>query len=325
MNILYFIGNGFDLNIGMKTKYSDFYNYYKKIDSKDEIIKQLKNEILNDYKNWADLELALGSYTTNLNSEYEFDILFEDILKNLAEYLESEEGQFDFNNFKKEKLYNYLCQPEDSLLKADSNDIKTFKNDWSKINWSIEIITFNYTKTLEKILNKTSSSLQIGIHHQNAIILKDIEHLHGFIDDRMIMGVNDTSQISNENFHENRNILEAFVKSNCNKAQKHTIDDVCKTKINSAHLICIFGSSIGDTDNCWWELIGERLKKGTRLILFTRGDEINKRIGYKNARTERIMKNYFLNKTTLTAEEKLKVENNIYIGVNTNMFNNLKD
>ncbi|RYX89815.1 hypothetical protein EON78_07145 [bacterium] len=26
MKILYFIGNGFDLNIGMQTKYSDFIN-----------------------------------------------------------------------------------------------------------------------------------------------------------------------------------------------------------------------------------------------------------------------------------------------------------
>jgi hypothetical protein len=28
MNILFLIGNGFDLNLGMKTRYVDFYNYY---------------------------------------------------------------------------------------------------------------------------------------------------------------------------------------------------------------------------------------------------------------------------------------------------------
>ena len=28
MNILYLIGNGFDLSLGMKTRYEDFYEYY---------------------------------------------------------------------------------------------------------------------------------------------------------------------------------------------------------------------------------------------------------------------------------------------------------
>lgn len=32
MNITFFIGNGFDINIGLKTKYSDFLYYY--LDSK---------------------------------------------------------------------------------------------------------------------------------------------------------------------------------------------------------------------------------------------------------------------------------------------------
>ena len=28
MKVVYLIGNGFDLNLGLKTSYSDFYTYY---------------------------------------------------------------------------------------------------------------------------------------------------------------------------------------------------------------------------------------------------------------------------------------------------------
>ena len=28
MNITYLIGNGFDLNLGLRTRYTDFYDYY---------------------------------------------------------------------------------------------------------------------------------------------------------------------------------------------------------------------------------------------------------------------------------------------------------
>ena len=38
MNIVHIIGNGFDLNLDLKTSYKDFYDYYIKINSKNEII-----------------------------------------------------------------------------------------------------------------------------------------------------------------------------------------------------------------------------------------------------------------------------------------------
>lgn len=40
MNILFLLDNGFDLNLGMKTRYSDFYEYYKLVNSKSEKIEK---------------------------------------------------------------------------------------------------------------------------------------------------------------------------------------------------------------------------------------------------------------------------------------------
>lgn len=327
MNILYFTGNGFDINLGMPTKYADFYKHYKEISSTNKNIQILKNDIEDDYKNWSDLELAIGKYTDRLNSIEDFDSIFDDILDNLGDYLQQIEEMFDFSSFQKEKLYNYLCNPEDNLPKADSDIIKAYKKEWEYSIWNIDIVTFNYTRSIEKILGDKTKNLKIGKHDLGYdITLREISHLHGFCDERMVMGVNDTSQLSNSSFYKIQDVIETIVKSNCNKVQKHTVDDQCKAQINLANLICIFGSSIGDTDNCWWELIGEQLKRDNfKLIIFTRGEEvISKRKGYKKARIERKMKDYFLNKTKLSDEEKINLEDRVYVGVDTDMFSILK-
>src|SRR4030042_7161128 len=97
MNILFLIGNGFDLNLGLKTSYGDFYKYYIKVKSQSSAINQLKNEISGDLKHWSDLEIALGKYTENFKSVSEFDEVFDDLGDRLADDLEQEEKRFDFN------------------------------------------------------------------------------------------------------------------------------------------------------------------------------------------------------------------------------------
>ena len=55
MNVTFLIGNGFDLGIGLKTAYSDFYNVYCKSDSNDSLaVKKFKSEIQGNYENWSD-------------------------------------------------------------------------------------------------------------------------------------------------------------------------------------------------------------------------------------------------------------------------------
>ncbi len=68
MNIVYLIGNGFDLNLGMQTKYEHFYEYYlSNIQNGDSPhIKKLKNTIAQSKQNWSDLEEALGKYLNQI-------------------------------------------------------------------------------------------------------------------------------------------------------------------------------------------------------------------------------------------------------------------
>lgn len=325
MQILYIIGNGFDLNIGMKTSYKDFFDHYKSKESPNKNVENLKKNISENYNNWSDLEIALGRYTNELKTLEEFDQVFEDIGEKLAEYLELEESKFEESDINRERFFKYLVTPENELRQIDKNRITEYKRNFFNNHWGLDIFTFNYTTILEKIIGEDQKNIRIGNHpninSKANVTLKGIEHIHGFTDQRMVLGVNDKSQIKNKSFQENQDVLEAIVKSECNLTYGHTIDDLFKTKIKAASMICIFGSSIGDTDNMWWELIGEKLKENIPLIIFTKGEEvISPRIGYKNNRTKKRMRDYFLDRTNLSEDVRKRIENNVYVGLDTSMF-----
>lgn len=323
MNITFLIGNGFDINLGLNTKYRDFYNYYKKVPSNHTLIEDLKKNIRNDFENWADLEIALGKYTKILNTPEEFDIVFEDIQSNLANYISEEENKFEYDIYNRNEVFRNFIYPESFLPLLDSNTLTQFKEQWRSNNWSINILTFNYSRTIEKIIDFKKDMDLIKHHSNEATYLRNVLHVHGYTDKDMILGVNDISHIENENFKENIDIIEAIIKPECNKGLKHLIDQQCQNIIKSSQLLCIFGSSLGDTDKIWWEVIGNHLLTtvNSRLILFVKGNEIAVNQGYKINRQTRFLKKKFLSQTSLTEEEKGKIESKIFIGYNTNIFN----
>ena len=67
MNVTILVGNGFDLNLNLKTKYTDFLSYYCGDSGADHVtIQNFKQDILQDYKTWSDAELAFGRYTEKI-------------------------------------------------------------------------------------------------------------------------------------------------------------------------------------------------------------------------------------------------------------------
>lgn len=64
MNITFLIGNGFDLNIGLSTTFSDFLERYVEVSLSDTaIIQHFKSSVLKDTELWANAELAFGAAT----------------------------------------------------------------------------------------------------------------------------------------------------------------------------------------------------------------------------------------------------------------------
>jgi len=323
MKTLFILGNGFDINLGLETRYTDFYPFYKGKKSERESISKLKNSINTNIDTWADLELAFGEYTKKINSIEEFDEIFIDIQTSLSEYLQHQEKTFNVNKINTKKILDHLSYPENLLANNRSrNEIKTFKGKWKSNQWDVGVITLNYTKTFEKIFQNKIKNIELGTHHNtNKILLRDVLHIHGYTDKRMILGVNDETQIGNISFQQEIDIIETLIKEKCNQAQGHMLEEACKVKVQEANLICIFGSSLGKTDKIWWDLIIKKLEGDCRLIIFDRGSEISPLRPQEQKRIEREKIKLFLGGRDIKSDKIKEIENKIYIGTNTEMFN----
>lgn len=326
MNIVYLIGNGFDLNLGMKTSYKDFYDYYYREKSSNENIEKLKKEIKNNIENWSDLELALGKHTEKVNTWSEFEEIRQDIILCLSKYLKEQEKLFDFTIVNKHQLTTYICSPFINLRNGEKEVFKNIltpvKHELAEINF----ISFNYTTILDKLI-QDSIGRQISVNQaiNNNSILKKVKHIHGTLDERMIVGINDISQVTNCNFINDEDFIESFVKSEYNKSCSHLIDNECIKLINKSNIICVYGSSLGETDKFWWELIGKRILEGNnKMIIYHYNPKIhNENRLFENLISKEI-KNIKIKFTSLLSnfsnEEIEEIKKNIFVGVNTDFF-----
>jgi len=109
LNITFLIGNGFDVGLGMKSKFKDFFPEYKdKSKNKEPRIKQLSDSIEGNYETWADFERALGKYTLQFNSENKQDFIDQakDFQLEFIAYLKEQEAGLSFNE--SEKIANKM-------------------------------------------------------------------------------------------------------------------------------------------------------------------------------------------------------------------------
>lgn len=170
MQILYLIGNGFDINLNMKTRYTDFYKFYQKIETENHVLRELKKNIEKDVNTWSDLEYRLGQYMSRIKSYEEFEIIYDDLLEKFGDYLQEIEDKIDWDSSNINLFKDYLCFPERSLMQREINSINEFKNKFSNNHWRVDIVTFNYTRSIERLLNENFKSLNLGKHH-NVLIL----------------------------------------------------------------------------------------------------------------------------------------------------------
>lgn len=325
MEIVYLIGNGFDLNMGLKTKYSDFYSQYIQSESIDESILRLKQDIGKYLSkessdiNWSDFELDFGRYTSRITSVEELINIYEDVNISLHNYIKEQELLLGMRD--KQVLIKDLMFPAEHLREIDKFYINDFAARFKKTPQNTNIITFNYTKCIENILGiKYVNHYKLGYNNKgNPCYLHSIKHIHGCIDDNILVGVNDINQIHNEQFKKDNTALALLIKPQSNKAIGSRVDEECIRVVQKSNLVCLFGLSLGDSDMFWWNLIGEQLlRTDFRLILFVRDNDLT--IKHLIGETIKFYKEFLLSKTDLSLEEKNEVGEKIFIGYNTEIF-----
>lgn len=275
MNITFMIGNGFDLNLGLKTKYTDFYPYFMKNASDDNMIKLWIKD--SDIELWSDLESRLGLELYKIKSEEDIQKFYDDkdeLDRLLLEYLEMEQDRYFIEEKDKKEVMRSMLEFYKNLSEENKDSIRKTLEIYARENYMYKYITFNYTNLVDRFIGEFSSGERVIASHppiSSENIISTVHHVHGTVDSGMILGVNDSSQINNEMLNDDEMFLNTFIKQNMNKSIGYKRTDVAFNIIDKSAIICVFGMSIGETDKIYWE----------KLVSWLRGDSYNKLIIYK--------------------------------------------
>lgn len=326
--ITFFVGNGFDINIGLLTKYKQFYEYFITQYPED----MLAKDIDSDYEYWADMEEGLGKYTSKIDNENE-ELFWnsEELLEQaLADYLEIQTRNVSIDVKKSANiLKDSLVKFYEDLPKEQHQDISNLIHN-IKDTVTYSFISLNYTNMLDLCVDagKTEFPKEIASHKADngttySHNIGEIIHIHGTINEELVLGVNDESQILNETFGKNIFYRQLLIKEEVNKRFGQNKVQDARRIIDSSAIICIFGASIGATDKMWWKYICKWLQKSlnNRLIIYAKYDNPQPRttkyilFAGENKIFQRLKDNSELNN-----EEWNKIQNQIYIKFESKIF-----
>lgn len=304
--VTFILGNGFDMALNLKTSYKDFYKFITAKESDNLIL----NEIRTSPENWADLEEQLGLYTFDNNFQYEkFYNDYIEILKELKIYLKKQENMFvEPKNLK--PLYNLFNVIEQNLRSHSQKIPADFVMNIFNQVYRSNFITFNYTNTIDRLINKLQES------DENYIEITSSVHIHGTLDSPMALGVNDKTQYNCEQCPEN--FQRYFEKYNYTK--NNDLDDAylrMENRILESDLLVCFGTSFGKTDKEYWKLVGKWLKSSMfhKILIFdfdTNFDEIDLVFPGILDQTLDKSKDSLIAQLGLTTEQEKEIRNQIH-------------
>ena len=275
MNVTILVGNGFDLNLNLKTKYTDFINdYCKNADSDNDVIKEFKSDIARDCKTWANAELAFGQYTANFsddeNGAENFCDCHDDFCVKLAAYLQKQETRLNWDYSSRDIAQTFgscvsFTNLISGLLETERAEIC---ESCSHYDGGIiyNFINFNYTKSLDDFVGKTAETpnafgVRSLIRGRVGNSFGKLYHVHGTTERDMILGVNDESQIFNLEIFQNYDAeyKNDLIKQRTNEMNGANMDSKCEKMLQESHLVYIYGMSLGETDALWWGRIVDLL------------------------------------------------------------------
>lgn len=285
-----FLGNGFDLSLGLQTKYTDFFKHtddsgtkdfwptHDVINEDDQLYNQLNSTSLGNFNTertnrisedftWFDLEGELKrhatrkypqgiQFVTGYQNSFALDkIYFEEIRKGLQDYLNFEVARWEKSDYIKAKssaAYNLIYQVC-VHAKADPN-----------------IITFNYTDIVH-LMDKCGGSLTGDIN----INPNKVQHVHGSLaEEHIILGINEDKEVPKE--------YDFLFKSWDDYYGSHKVIDT----LRGSQIIFFFGLSFGSIDSVYFVdffkfIIKGNYDKHKKHIVVCTNDEVSIREIYR--------------------------------------------
>lgn len=339
MNVLYLIGNGFDLRLGLPTRYADFLEFYKGQtpqlgdgrSQREVAIKKYKERFFTEMaereergeEQWKDLEIALGEFTTAFGDDADgfcdFCDFYEDMNRSLEAYLS--QCNFEPTPEEVEKLREDLTYPYRYFKPREEKELRALTIAQA---WYIDVISFNYTSSFECLCQ---DALLVGERNHpegdsgHPVIYQGVKHVHGSLGEGgILLGVDHGEQIVSAQYRQCDDVMDLLLKPQANEGRGTLVDEECLSLIAGADVICLFGLSLGPTDQMWWTAIKKRFLDNPEVILlYFHYDPAAETALKFDRRKERQARQHLIDTLGLEGNQK-EYDDRIFVAINSDMF-----
>ena len=335
MNITYIVGNGLDLQYGLKTRYKDFYEFQNKAyisrkENEEEysnlIYESLFSDKENNYENWSDFEYSIGQLTkdhdfisSSIEMKEKFIDDFSEVVDDLREYLRLQQEQ----NLEEGIVIDFestLNDLKNSLPVLNQSTIdKKFKENLYQHD-IVNILTLNYTNVLDRLYDRSGKSFvnKLRTSDYNFHIKSPI-HAHGTVDICTVLGVSDETQISNSFDEEQK---ESLVKNLVLKNYRENMDVKNSDIIKKSDIIILYGVSLGETDKYIWNQIAEKsISSSVPVIIYHYVPKFDPGNPTKVKRLYRKVEDKFIQNSGIDLELEKKLRDNLIVVIGKTIFN----
>lgn len=263
MNITFLIGNGFDLRVGMKTRFTDMYEGYIGQKSSSEVVQKFKAMLEIDapnYKTWGDFEMAMAEKAKEFEDESSFIECLRDFKVYMVSHLEKEQQLFQRRIAVGKDVRDHCIDETTNAIEKfyvglRPNVVNEFIRLGAQNNPKHNFISFNYTNAFDYVLSPFAS---------------EVIHIHGRLGADIILGADNIGQVTDLPYKTTRRFERAFIKPEFNKIYDNSRFEKAKSIIDGSDIICIYGMSLGKSDISWTKQLKNWLlsHKNNHLVYF---------------------------------------------------------
>lgn len=309
MNVTWIIGNGYDLNLGLRTGYPDFYHRcYKQLEDAEAVahrerLDTLITDLGESPELWSDFELLLGKSTVGFDNPDEHHECFQRMKQEMESYLLEQQGRFDASSqlreFYDEFAASLTAFPE-RLDSAERDAIESrFEESW--VN-RVEVVTLNYTNCIEACIDAMKNRpIEGGIFTARSHIVDSVIHAHGSLEEprQVVFAVASAEQAANISYRFDEEFRQCWTKPGLDDVYGNGRLRDALTAIEQADVIASFGCSFGPTDEHIWKSVGAWMRRSSNACfvsfeygLLEKGEDVRAYLRQSSALKERLVSKF---------------------------------
>ena len=264
MTITYLIGNGFDVGLNLRTDYKSFIDWYLAKQNVSSEMNWVRREMRDQPNRWSDAEIAFGQLKfaeQGKDSVQVFNQSYDSFSAAFVEYLVERNKLFEIPEAERRKtaeefirrvvcLHEYMSPQCSQLYREQMNSQQV----------DINFLTFNYTDTLEQILDfhagqSNEFSVQVSNNQTIKVLVKNVHHVHGTLDDAYVFGIDSPSQIEDAEVRRYCERNGGMLKARADEKLGLLNRSRGMSLLKHSNRIVTYGLSFGESDASWWQAL----------------------------------------------------------------------